>query len=96
MGFKLRGKLFLASQAYNLRALRLDKRLTQEQVAAKLNVSRSYYSEIERGARPRDIPLALRTVNRMRTRTDRTDGGDLKVGRELVSGFASRTSRRAR
>lgn len=76
---------FLASQAYNLRALRLDKRLTQEQVAAKLQVSRSYYSEIERGVRPRDIPLALRTVNRMRTRTGRTDGGELKVGRELVA-----------
>jgi DNA-binding XRE family transcriptional regulator len=75
--------LHLTSQANNLRTLRLDKRLTQEQVAAKLKVSRSYYSDIERGARPRDIPQALRTVSRMRTRTDRTDGGTVKVGREL-------------
>jgi transcriptional regulator with XRE-family HTH domain len=76
--------LHLASQASNLRVLRLDKSLTQEQVAAKLNVSRSYYSEIECGIRPRDIRQALRTVSRMRTRTDRTDGGAIKVGRELL------------
>jgi transcriptional regulator with XRE-family HTH domain len=73
----------LTSQARNLRALRLDKRLTQEQVAAKLRVSRSYYSEIERGAKPRDISHALRAISRMRTRTDRTEGGNLKVGRPL-------------
>ena len=51
MSYEARHFLHLASQASNLRALRLDKRLTQEQVAAKLNVSRSYYSGIERGVR---------------------------------------------
>ena len=73
----------MTSQADNLRSLRLDKRLTQEQVAAKLKVSRSYYSEIECGVRPRDITPALRAVSRMRTRTDRTEGGSVKVGREI-------------
>ncbi|MGH9773234.1 MAG: helix-turn-helix domain-containing protein [Candidatus Acidiferrales bacterium] len=32
-----------------LRSLRLQKRLTQEEVAGKLKVSQSYYSAIERG-----------------------------------------------
>jgi transcriptional regulator with XRE-family HTH domain len=84
VSYGVRHFLLVASQASNLRALRLDKRLTQEQVAAKLNVSRSYYSGIECGVRPRDIPQALRTISRMRTRTDRTEGGTVKVGRELL------------
>ena len=65
-----------------LRSLRLEKRLTQEEVAHKLKVSQSYYSAIERGKRQSEIPDALRVVSRMRARTDRTAGGTAKAGRE--------------
>jgi transcriptional regulator with XRE-family HTH domain len=69
------------SRADDLRALRLQKRLTQEEVANKFNVSQSYYSSIENGKKPREITAAEQVVNRMRTRTDRTDGGSTKAGR---------------
>lgn len=65
-----------------LRSLRLQKRLTQEEVADRLKVSQSYYSAIERGKRPSDVPAAMKTVNVMRIRTDRTAGGAKKAGRE--------------
>jgi transcriptional regulator with XRE-family HTH domain len=71
----------MGKQAKDLRALRLEKRLTQEQVAAKLKVSQSYYSQVERGAKLHEITPALHAVSRMRTRTDRTAGGDKKAGR---------------
>lgn len=71
----------MGKQAKDLRALRLEKRLTQEQVATKLKVSQSYYSQVERGA-PSEISPALHAVSRMRTRTDRTAGGNEKAGRE--------------
>jgi transcriptional regulator with XRE-family HTH domain len=61
--------------------MRLDKRLTQEEVAKKFGVSQSYYSQVERGEKPREVREAEKVVNRMRTRTDRTDGGDKKAGR---------------
>ena len=62
--------------------MRLDKRLTQEQVAAKMKVSQSSYSAIERGKRPSELPGAKLAVNDMRTRNNRTAGGGLKAGRE--------------
>ena len=65
-----------------LKEIRLDKRLTQQEVADKLKVSQSYYSSIERGAKPSDIPLALKAVAGMRKRTDRTTGGNEKAGRQ--------------
>jgi transcriptional regulator with XRE-family HTH domain len=71
----------LGKQAKDLRSLRIEKRLTQEQVAAKLQVSQSYYSQVERGEKPREITPALHAVSRMRMRTDRTAGGELKAGR---------------
>lgn len=64
-----------------LRELRLEKRLTQTDVAKKMGVSQGYYSAVERGDKPREVPEAMKTVNTMRTRTDRTDGGDKKAGR---------------
>ena len=64
-----------------VREMRLDKRLTQEEVAAKMKVSQGSYSAIERGEKPRAVEEALATINRMRTRTDRTDGGSEKAGR---------------
>ncbi len=64
-----------------LRELRLAKRLTQAEVADKFNVSQSYYSAIERGEKAREVPQAMKVVNTMRKRTDRTDGGDRKAGR---------------
>jgi transcriptional regulator with XRE-family HTH domain len=65
-----------------LRALRLQKRLTQEDVADRLRVSQSYYSAVERGRKPADVPAAMKTVNVMRRRMDRTAGGVKKAGRE--------------
>ena len=72
----------MTKRATDLRALRLEKRLTQEEVAKKFKVSQSYYSAVERGQKPGEISNALQVVNRMRTRTDRTDGGIKKAGRE--------------
>jgi transcriptional regulator with XRE-family HTH domain len=66
-----------------LRALRLEKRLTQDDVARKLKVSQSYYSPIERGLKPAaEVEEAIKVVARMRLRTDRTAGGRKKAGRE--------------
>jgi transcriptional regulator with XRE-family HTH domain len=64
-----------------VREMRLDKRLTQEEVAAKMKISQGSYSAIESGSKPRAVEEALATINRMRTRTDRTDGGSEKAGR---------------
>jgi len=69
-------------RAEDLRSLRLEKRLTQEEVASKFRVSQGYYSAIERGKKPTEIAEALKVVNRMRTKTDRTDGGVHKAGRQ--------------
>jgi transcriptional regulator with XRE-family HTH domain len=65
-----------------LRSLRLQKRLTQEEVAERLRVSQSYYSAVERGRKPADVPGAMKAVNVMRRRMDRTAGGANKAGRE--------------
>jgi transcriptional regulator with XRE-family HTH domain len=72
----------MTKRATDLRTLRLEKRLTQEEVAKKFKVSQGYYSAVERGKKPGEISNALQVVNRMRTRTDRTDGGTKKAGRE--------------
>ena len=69
-------------RASELRALRLEKRLTQADVAKKFEVSQSYYSAVERGEKPSEIAQAAQVVNRMRTRTNRTEGGGHKAGRE--------------
>jgi transcriptional regulator with XRE-family HTH domain len=69
-------------RASELRALRLEKRLTQADVAKKFKVSQGYYSMIERGDKPSEVVPAAKVVNTMRTRTDRTDGGAKKAGRE--------------
>ena len=72
----------MAKRADDLRAVRLEKRLTQEEVAHKFKVSQGYYSAIERGQKPNEIAEALKVVSRMRTRTDRTDGGGQKAGKQ--------------
>lgn len=72
----------MTRRADDLRSLRLQKRLTQAEVAEKFKVSQSYYSSIERGKKPSEIAPAEQVVNRMRTRTDRTDGGGQKAGRK--------------
>lgn len=73
---------YVSKRAADLRSLRLQKRLTQEEVAQKFKVSQSYYSAIERGQKPAEITSALQVVNGMRKRTDRTGGGASKAGRE--------------
>lgn len=66
-----------------LRRLRLDKRLTQAEVAKKMKVSQSYYSSVEGGLKPAaEVEEATKVVNGMRRRMDRTSGGDQKAGRE--------------
>jgi len=72
----------MTKRASDLRDLRLQKRLTQEEVAAKLRVSQSYYSSIEAGRKPGEIAPAEQVVNRMRLRTSRTEGGEQKAGRQ--------------
>ena len=74
----------MSKRADDLRAVRLEKRLTQEEVASKFKVSQGYYSAIERGQKPNEIAEALKVVSRMRTRTDpyrrrRTEGGKAKI-----------------
>jgi len=49
----------MTKRATDLRALRLEKRLTQEEVAKKFKVSQSYYSAVERGQKPGEISNAL-------------------------------------
>jgi len=71
----------MATKKDLVRELRLNKRLTQADVAAKMRISQGSYSAIERGQKPRAVEEALTTINRMRTRTDRTDGGAEKTGR---------------
>ena len=71
----------MSKRANDLRSLRLEKRLTQEDVAAKFGVSQSYYSAVERGKKPAEISDALKVVSGMRKRTDRTGGGSKNVGR---------------
>jgi DNA-binding XRE family transcriptional regulator len=77
-----KGEPSMSTRAEDLRSLRLQKRLTQAEVAKKFKVSQSYYSSIENGNKPREVAEAEQVVNRMRTRTDRTDGGGQKAGRE--------------
>ena len=72
----------MSKRADDLRAVRLDKRLTQEEVANKFQVSQGYYSAVERGQKPNEIAEALKVVSGMRKRTDRTAGGGHKAGRQ--------------
>jgi DNA-binding XRE family transcriptional regulator len=65
----------------DLRLVRIGKGLTQAQVAAKLKVSQSYYSQIERGQRPKEVTEAVMVVADMRRKTNRTSGGTEKAGR---------------
>jgi transcriptional regulator with XRE-family HTH domain len=71
----------MATKGQLVREMRLDKRLTQEEVADQMGISQASYSSIERGQKNRGAEEAMLTINRMRTRTDRTDGGEEKAGR---------------
>ena len=71
----------MKSKAQIAREMRLDKRLTQGQVAREMGISQALYSTIELGKKPRAADEALLTISRMRARTDRTDGGTKKTGR---------------
>jgi transcriptional regulator with XRE-family HTH domain len=71
----------MATKKELVREMRLNKRLTQSEVATKMKISQGSYSAIERGQKPRAVDEALATINRMRTRTDRTDGGTEKAGK---------------
>jgi predicted transcriptional regulator len=80
----LDGNTTMPTKAEMLRTLRLEKRLTQTEVATKLKVSQSYYSQIERGEKQSDVSEAMQTVNKMRSRSNRTGGGEEKAGRRKV------------
>jgi transcriptional regulator with XRE-family HTH domain len=71
----------MATKAGLAREMRLDKRLTQGDVAKAMGISQASYSMIELGKKPRGAEEALMTISRMRARTDRTDGGTKKTGR---------------
>ena len=64
-----------------LREMRLEKRLTQADVARKGRVSPSYYSQIERGMKPSDTDEFMLLVSHMRSTRKRTAGGGERVGR---------------
>jgi transcriptional regulator with XRE-family HTH domain len=66
----------------DLREMRLEKRRTQSEVAKQMGISQSAYSKIEQGLDRRSVSEALKTVNIMRTKSDRTAGGDSKAGRK--------------
>jgi transcriptional regulator with XRE-family HTH domain len=72
----------MSTRANDLKALRLEKRLTQAETATKYGVSQSYWSQIENGQKPREVRPAEQVINHMRLRTDRTDGGSKKAGRQ--------------
>ena len=72
----------MVTRAETLRTMRLEKRLTQAEIADRLKVSQAYYSSIENGRRPTEIDEAIQTVNKMRLRGDRTEGGGQKAGRK--------------
>ncbi len=72
----------MATKAQMLRDLRLQKRLTQAEVAERLKVSQGYYSAVEQGKKPGEIAEAMQLVNKMRLRGDRTEGGGQKAGRQ--------------
>ena len=71
----------MATKTQIVRDIRLDKRLTQSDVATEMGISQASYSAIECGDKPRGLDEAIRTISRMRTRTNRTDGGAEKTGR---------------
>ena len=72
----------MATKTGTLRSMRLEKRLTQGEVASKMKVSQAHYSAIERGIKQSEVSDAMQTVSRMRLRSDRTGGGDQKAGRQ--------------
>lgn len=63
-----------------LRQMRLEKNLSQAEVAKKMKISPATYGNAERGIAPAWVDLAIKTVSGMRARTDRTAGGKKKVG----------------
>ena len=71
----------MATKTETLRAMRLEKRLTQADVAERLKVSQSYYSAVEQGKKPGEIAEAMKLVNTMRLRGNRTEGGQQKAGK---------------
>jgi DNA-binding XRE family transcriptional regulator len=80
VSFCIRGET-VPTKVQLARDIRLDKRLTQGEVAEAMGISQASYSAIERGEKPRGADEAIKTISRMRTRTDRTDGGSEKAGR---------------
>lgn len=70
------------SKAQTLREMRIEKRLTQSDVAKKAKVSPSYYSQVERGLKPAETAEMMLVVNRMKGTRNRTVGGSERAGRE--------------
>ncbi|HXH05451.1 MAG TPA: helix-turn-helix transcriptional regulator [Vicinamibacterales bacterium] len=59
-----------------LRAARLRRRLTQRALAARVGVTESHYSDLERGARRPSIAVALRLARVLGVRVERLFGED--------------------
>lgn len=68
--------------ADTLKSMRLDKRLTQQEVADRMGVSQAHYSKIERGEKSQEVVEATQVVSRMRYRGNRTGGGVYRTGRK--------------
>jgi transcriptional regulator with XRE-family HTH domain len=61
----------MAMKVLPVREMRLEKRLTQDEVAEAMGISRAAYAAIERGETARGVDKALRTMDAMPARWDR-------------------------
>ncbi|GEM_PF-2318651 len=75
----------MASKEEILKEMRLEKRLSQKEVAEKLEIPQHEYSEIERGVNldsDVDVDEALKQVNMMRSTRSRTESSPERVSRK--------------
>ncbi len=71
----------MSSKAQLAKQMRLDKHLSQAEVANAMKISQTTYSKIELGKNSGGVEDAILKINRMRYRAGRTDGGTEKAGR---------------
>ncbi len=71
----------MASKEEILKDMRIEKRLSQKEVAKKLRIPQYKYSEIERGLNKPAVDEALKQVNNMRSTRSRPESGPDRVGK---------------
>lgn len=68
----------------HLREARNIAKLTQEQLAEKVNVSTTYISDIERGAKFPSLSLLIKLANTLGISTDFILRGEIEAGKNYV------------